>query len=146
MSDYRRYYVPGATYFFTVVTYQRRRFLTTDLARKCLREAIAAEQRKRPFTQVAIVLLPDHWHAIWALPSGDAKYSTRISSIKQEFTRTYLAAGGAEGVVTNSRRKKRERAIWQRRFWEHTCRDEDEIKRLADYIHWNPCNMNWCDM
>lgn len=89
MPNYRRNYVPGGTYFFTVVTHQRRRFLTNDLARMCLRQAIRKELDKRPFDLFAIVLLPDHFHTIWTLPPGDANYSLRLERIKSDFTRRY---------------------------------------------------------
>ena len=74
MSDYRRYYVPGGTYFFTVVTHERRPFFSDEMPRHCLRMAIQEEQKKRPFQLVATVLLPDHHHVIWTLPHGDARY------------------------------------------------------------------------
>jgi putative transposase len=138
MPNYRRLYVPGGTFFFTIVVHQRRPIFTTDLARSCLQSAIDAVRNKRPFDLVAMVLLPDHWHTIWTLPPGQSDYSLRISQIKQEFTRSYLASGGVEAVMTESRRSKRERAIWQRRFWEHYCRDENDLKRCLDYVHWNP--------
>lgn len=138
MPNYRRNYVPGGTYFFTVVTHERRPILTTPLARECLREAISDERDARPFEQFAIVLLPDHLHAIWILPPGDDDYSTRWEMVKSTFTRNYLKRGGEEGATTLSRLKHRERAVWQRRFWEHTCEDEDDLKRFCDYLHWNP--------
>ena len=86
----------------------------------------------------ASVLLPDHLHCVWTLPRGDDDYSTRWRQIKEEFTREFLKAGGTEGPPTRTRRKHRERSVWQRRFWEHTVWDEDDLKRCVDYIHWNP--------
>jgi putative transposase len=139
MPEYRRNYVPGGTYFFTVVTQDRRPFLTTETARACLHQAIEKEQKKRPFDLFAIVLLPDHLHAIWTMPPDDDNYSVRWAAIKETFTREYLKKGGTEGIASRSRKKHRERAVWQRRFWEHTCRDEDDLKRFLDYLHWNPC-------
>ena len=138
MRTYLRWRVPGGTYFFTLVTYQRRKILTTELGRRCLREAIEETQTRWPFHVVAIVLLPDHLHAVWELPRGDANYSLRLQRLKSAFTRKYLAGGGSEGSRSPSRERKAERAIWQRRFWEHTVRDEDDLKRCVDYIHWNP--------
>jgi len=91
MPDYRRYFVAGGTYFFTVVTCRRRRFLTTELARECLREAIAATRMKRPFEIHAVVMLPDHLHTLWSLPSQDQDYSTRWRRIKEQFTESFLA-------------------------------------------------------
>ena len=138
MVDYRRWFVPGGTYFFTVVTYRRRKFLTDDVPRRCLREAIGIVKKQFPFEIVAIVLLPDHLHAVWKLPYQDAAYPTRWRRIKQIFTESYLAEGGVELLRSESRRKKGERGIWQRRYWEHTVRDEDDLKRCVDYVHWNP--------
>jgi putative transposase len=135
---YRRYFIEGGTYFFTVVTHQRRPIFASPTARSCLREPIRVVKSKRPFEPVASVLLPDHLHMAWTLPSGDADYSTRWSQIKELFTRSYRASGGAEGYRSRSRVQRRERAVWQRRFWEHTCRDEEDLKRCIDYIHWNP--------
>jgi putative transposase len=138
MSLYRRYYVEGATYFFTVVTHERRPILTMPVARTSLRAAIQTVRRKRPFDVIAMVLMPDHIHAVWALPRGDADYSFRWAQIKEIFTRRYLAVGGEEGSQSASRARHRERAVWQRRFWEHTVRDEDDLQRCVEYIHWNP--------
>ncbi|MHC4176145.1 MAG: REP-associated tyrosine transposase [Planctomycetota bacterium] len=138
MSRYLRNYVPGGTYFFTVVTHQRRPILGSDLGRCCLRQAFDAIRKKRPFDLLAIVLVPEHVHTVWTLPPDDSDYSLRWGQIKERFSRVFLRAGGTEGRQNPSRVRHRERAIWQRRFWEHTCRDEDELKRCVDYIHWNP--------
>ena len=97
MSDYRRWKIEGGTYFFTVVTNQRRGILTTDLARRCLRESFHEVGHRWPFKVFAIVLLPDHMHAVWSLPRGDCDYRVRWQKIKEGFTRRYLAAGGKEG-------------------------------------------------
>ena len=142
MSDYRRYYIPGGTYFFTVVTYQRRPILVDPFARECLRIAITEIQAKSPFQIVSIVLLPDHLHCVWTLPSGDSQYSMRWKRIKELFTRRYLGGGGKEVTPSSSRERKGERGIWQRRFWEHTCDDEDDVVQCCDYIHWNPRKHN----
>jgi putative transposase len=138
MSDYRRWYVPGGTFYFTVVTYARRPILTTDHGRTFLRKSIKSVRKRHPFSLVATVLLPDHWHLIMQLPSDDDRYSLRMKQIKSEFTTQWLEAGLPEAKVTESQRKRGERGIWQPRFWEHTVRDEDDLERCADYIHWNP--------
>jgi putative transposase len=138
MSDYRRNFIPGGTYFFTIVTHERRPILTTDLGRACLRRVLSDEKKKRQFELVASVLLPDHLHAVWTLPHGDSDFSMRWSRIKSNFTRIYLQEGGVDGISNVSRQRHFERAIWQRRFWEHTCRDPDDLKRCVDYCHGNP--------
>ena len=138
MSAYRRNYVPCGTYFFTVVTAGRRRILTSELGRACLRRAILAERAVRPIQILAFVLLPDHLHAVWALPEGDADYSTRWRKIKEAFTRSLSKEGALVAAPGPPSGRIREREAWQRRFWEHTCRDEDDLKRCVDYVHWNP--------
>jgi len=138
MSDFRRYFLPGGTFFFTVVTYARWPILTTDDGRRFLRNAITSVRKRHSFSLVANVLLPDHWHLIMQLPPGDDRYSLRMKQIKSEFTEQWLADGLPEARVTESQRKRGERGIWQPRFWEHTVRDEEDLERCADYIHWNP--------
>lgn len=139
MPNYRRNYVPGGTYFFTVATAGRRPILTTELARRSLRAAIHKVRDRFPFNQIAIVLLPDHLYCVWSLPENDANFSTRWRRVKEEFTREFLSQGGQEAFVSQSRHSKGERGIWQRRFWEHTIRDEDDLSRCVDYCHWYPC-------
>jgi putative transposase len=139
MPNYRRWFVPGGTYFFTCVTHRRTPFLTQPLARTILHEAIDTIQKRFPFEVVAIVLLPDHWHTVWTLPPGDDRYPTRWRRIKEEFTEKWLAQGGLELVQSLSRRKHRMRGVWQKRYWEHAVRDEADLERCVDYIHWNPC-------
>jgi putative transposase len=126
------------TYFFTAVTEGRRPILTTDLGRTALRTAIKTVKSRQLFELVAIVLLPDHVHTIWQLPHGDTDYSGRWRWLKFHFTRQWLAGRGDEGPVSRSRAVKEEHAIWQRRFYEHTCRDEADLKRCLDYVHVNP--------
>jgi putative transposase len=128
----------GHTFFFTAVTEGRRPILTTDLGRAALRTAITTVRSRQPFDLVAIVLLPDHFHTIWQLPHHDTDYSGRWRWLKFHFTRHWLAAGGGERRVSRSRADKDEHAIWQRRFYEHTCRDEADLKRCLDYVHVNP--------
>jgi len=138
MSDYRRRRVRGGTYFFTVVTHRRRPFLTAALSRNCLRTAIAEVRAKWPFRSIAMVLLPDHWHAVLELPRGDDRYSLRLQKIKESFTRSMLQAGVEFEKPDARRRRRQERTFWQPRFWEHVVRDEVDLKRCVDYVHWNP--------
>jgi len=138
MAYYRRNYVSGGTYFFTVVTFERRPIFNDALARELLRNAMETIRAKREFEIVAMVLLPDHLHAVWSLPRGDRDYSTRWQLIKESFTRSYLTHGLPEARRNASRVRRRERAVWQRRFWEHTCREEIDVRRCVDYVHWNP--------
>jgi len=138
MVKYRRNYLQGGTYFFTVVTNNRAKILCSPLARTCLRQAVLSCQRHFPFESVAWVLLEDHLHTIWTLPEKDNNYSARWGYIKKEFTKSYLANGGTEAQRSESRKSKRERGIWQRRFWEHTLRNEEDFIKHFDYIHYNP--------
>ena len=138
MTNYRRADFEGGYYFFTVVTYKRRRFLTSELARDCLRAAWLQAQQSDRFDIIALCLLPDHLHCIWKLPDGDSDFSLRWSRIKAGFTRRYCQTGGVEYAQSSSRDRKRERGIWQRRFWEHAIRDARDFRIHVDYIHLNP--------
>ena len=138
MPNYRRCYVPGGTYFFTVVTQDRLPIFRSERNRQYLRDSFTSIQEKKPFELFAIVLLPDHLHCVWTLPPGDDQYSIRWAQIKESFTRHFLCSGEIERRVSRSRLKHRERGVWQRRFWEHTIEDGDELIRCVDYIHWNP--------
>jgi putative transposase len=132
MVRYRRNYVPGATYFFTVTLADRASSLLVDHA-GALRAAFRAARRERPFTVDAIVILPEHLHAILTLPAGDADFSGRWRRIKGGFSSRMIMAG-----TFVKRRANDDLALWQRRFWEHTIRDETDVERHVDYIHFNP--------
>ena len=133
MPDYRRNRVPGSTYFFTINLRDRRSdLLVVEIA--ALRDAVRTELARRPFHIDAWVVLPDHMHCQWTLPEGDADSSGRMREIKAGFTRRI--ARQAERTVGTLR--QRESGIWQRRFWEHTIRDERDYAAHMDYIHFNP--------
>jgi putative transposase len=145
MPDYRRWFVPGGTYFFTLVSADRRPILCDDAARGLLREALQTVRETRPLELVAVVLLPDHFHMVWTSPPNDAGYPTRLRRMKEEFTRSYLSLGGTEAPTSRSRRERNERGVWQKRYWEHTVRDEEDLKRCVDYVHWNPKKHGYVD-
>lgn len=132
MTDYRRHFVPGGSYFFTVALAQRSgRLLTDNIA--LLRRAVSDVKHEQPFVLVAMVVLPEHLHCVWTLPAGDCDYPTRWKKIKALFSRG-LPKGERRST---SRVAKGERGIWQRRYWEHTLRNDD-MRRHVDYIHFNP--------
>ncbi|MDD2877530.1 MAG: transposase [Acidiphilium sp.] len=133
MPDYRRNRVEGGTYFFTLALADRRSdLLVTEVA--ALRAAVARARALYPFSIDAWVVLPEHLHAVWTLPDGDADFSTRWTLIKRGFS-ARVAKGESRSA---SRVAKGERGIWQRRFWEHTVRDADDFVRHVDYVHFNP--------
>ena len=138
MTSYRRAYVPGGCYFFTIATHHRRRFLCEPLARNALRTAFTEVRQRWSFQVNAIVLLPEHMHCIWTLPENDVDFSMRWNRIKGRFSKLWLNNGGTEVAPSVSRSGRRERGIWQRRFFEHCCRDESDFRRCVDYIHVNP--------
>lgn len=138
MPNYRRARVPGGTYFFSVVVQDRVPLFADETARRLLGERIRECRDMWPFNVTAIVLLPDHLHAIWTLPPGDDRYSARWSWIKKEFTRTWLAAGGREQPVSQARADEHRRGVWQPRFWEHTIETDEDFERHFDYVHYNP--------
>ena len=138
MSDYRRYFVPGGTYFFTLVMQGRATVFLDARARKILGDVLRECQEKHPFTVVAMVLLPEHLHCIWTLPPGDDDYPVRWNVSKGKFTYKWLRSGGTERPCNASRRRERRRGVWQRRYWEHTIKDETDLENHFDYIHYNP--------
>jgi putative transposase len=133
MSRYRRAKIEGGTFFFTLTLADR----TSDLLIRHidrLRRSYRATQERLPFQTVAICVLPDHLHALWSLPEGDADFASRWSLFKSGFSR------GLPTAKTRSASKaaKREKGIWQRRYWEHAIRDDADFERHVDYIHYNP--------
>jgi putative transposase len=138
MSDYRRYFIPGGTYFFTIVTNHRRPLFSSNYNVQRLRSALATVKSELPFDINAAVVLPDHMHFLWALPPGNDKYPKGIGLMKVEFTRSLHDTSSLRRTTNRSRAKHRESDVWQRRFWEHTIRDEHDFDRHFDYIHYNP--------
>ena len=139
---YRRLRIEGATYFFTVVTYKRRPIFANAEAVALLQLATSSVQAAHPFEIVAQVILPDHLHVLWKLPDGDSDFPMRWRQIKAAFTRVYAKAGPDEGG-SESRLAKREQTVWQRRYWEHTVRDEADLAAHVEYIHFNPVKHGW---
>ena len=132
MVNFRRNFAPAATYFFTVTLRNRRSAVLTDhidLLGRSFRDVRA----KYPFDTKAIVVLPDHLHALWTLPDGDTDYPRRWQGVKSRFTRALAKAG-----VPLTKDERGEYRLWQRRFWEHTIVDERDLQSHLDYIHYNP--------
>ncbi|WP_068830932.1 REP-associated tyrosine transposase [Pseudomonas sp. BMS12] len=138
MSRYRRAAVPGGSYFFTVVTERRQRLLTHPEVRLALREAIESVRVARPFRIDGWVLLPDHLHAIWTLPEGDADFATRWRLIKSAVTRRCGGAFHQPDYLTTRRMAKGCGTLWQHRYWEHLLRDKRDFRQHLDYLHYNP--------
>ncbi len=134
MSDYRRAWHPGGTYFFTVNLLQRREndLLTWHI--DLLRETVKSIRQRHPFVIHAWVVLREHLHCVIELPPNDTDFSTRWRLIK---------AGFSKGLPLNEHRssvriRRGERGIWQRRYWEHLIRDEADYRAHVDYVHVNP--------
>ncbi|WP_152218948.1 transposase [Pseudomonas sp. SCB32] len=134
MTNYRRDLTPGACWFFTLALANRKSSLLIEHI-EALRTAFRKVQRRHPWRVDAIVILPNHLHALCTLPAGDADYALRWRQIKGQFSRT-IPQGEP---VSLSRHLKNERGIWQRRYWEHRIRDANDLARHLDYIHFNPC-------
>src|SRR5437660_239107 len=133
MTRYRRAKVEGGIFFFTVTLADRSsRVLIRHIDH--LRRIYATVQNWYPFETIAICVLPDHLHAIWSLPQSDTNFSLRWSQIKRGFSRGLPAASER----SSSKIAKREKGIWQRRYWEHAIRDDRDLQRHVDYIHYNP--------
>lgn len=133
MPDYRRNRVPGGTYFFTINLRDRQTNLLVDRI-DLLRSSVARVRILMPFHIDAWVVLPEHMHCLWTLPEGDADFSRRWQAIKMAFSKR-IERGEA---LSTSGQNRGERGIWQRRFWEHTIRNERDYAAHLDYIHLNP--------
>lgn len=125
--------MPGACYFFTLTLQDRQSTLLTRKINE-LRYAFQHAIKRYPFVIDGVVVLPEHLHVVMTLPSNDSNYSQRLSLIKSTFSRQISTSE----PVSESRQHKRERGIWQRRFWEHLIRDEQDYARHLDYMHYNP--------
>jgi putative transposase len=140
MSDYRRVRVPGGTYFFTTNLLDRQSQLLVkhiDLFRQAVRET----RVRHPFHIDAWVVLPDHTHCVWTLPPGDENHSQRWRSIKHHFSRHLPETGSISSVYA----RRRERDIWQKRFWEHAIRDDADYEAHIDYCYINPVKHGWAE-
>ncbi|MFT4929631.1 MAG: putative transposase [Phenylobacterium sp.] len=139
MTQYKRHFVNGGCYFFTVNLHDRSTSLLTDNI-KLLRKAFAGVKAKHPFTIDAAVIMPEHLHCILTLPPDDQNFSLRWRQIKADFSRQ-LACNEERSI---SRLSKNERGIWQRRFWEHWIRDQNDFNNHVNYIHYNPVKHHYC--
>lgn len=139
MVMYRRQRIPGGTYFFTLTLQVRSSHLLTEHV-DALRQSFRQVRQERPFVIDAIVVLPDHLHTLITLPNKDSDYPGRWLAIKSSFTRNLVARG-----VALTRNRRGEYALWQRRYWEHAIRDEEDFRALADYIHFNPVKHGWAE-
>src|SRR6202000_2957171 len=132
MPNYRRTTNNGGVFFFTITLADPSSdLLTKEIDR--LRRVYGAVQERRPFETIAVCILPDHIHAIWALPEHDKDFAGRWSLIKSGFSRGLDAQPRSVSKIL-----KREKGIWQRRYWEHAIRDDADLERHVDYIHFNP--------
>lgn len=132
MVQYRRNLVAGGTYFFTVTLINRdSNILTRHI--DALRTSVERVKQTQPFEIVAWVVLPDHLHAVWTMPVGDDDYSSRWRAIKSHYVRSLKRQG-----VSIKMRADGSALLWQRRFWEHTIKDEEDLRRCVDYCYINP--------
>ncbi len=138
MPNYRRAAIPGGLYFLTIVTHRRAPLFRDPTHVLLLRQALSQVKREAPFEILSAVVLPDHLHFLWSLPRGDSGFSARVGRMKILFTRALAEGGEVPRDFDGSRRRHRERAVWQRRFWEHWVSDEREFEFCLDYIHYNP--------
>jgi len=133
MPNYRRAFVPGGCSFFTVNLLERRETLLVEHI-DALRNGMERKRKRYPFVIDAVVVLPDHIHAVWTLPPKDADFSVRWRLIKSRFAQTLPKREHLSEV----RKARNERGIWQRRFWEHLIRDEADYARHVEYCYINP--------
>ena len=138
LANYRRAKAAGGSYFFTVVTYRRQKFLCDDPVRDALRQAIQETRTTSPFVIDGWVLLPDHLHCIWTLPECDVEFGKRWAMIKRFVSKRCGSILFHDEWRNDSKRRRNESTVWQRRFWEHMIRDEKDFSQHMDYLHYNP--------
>ena len=138
MARYRRNFIAGGTFFSPSNSPTRNRACLSNISAS--RAAYMDVQKQYPFETVAVCVLPNHIHAIWTLPPDDADYSLRWRLIKTKFSAHFPRTEN----LSASKQRRHERGIWQRRFYEHTVRDETDLQRCADYIHFNPVKHGLC--
>lgn len=138
MPQYRRSHSQGATYFFTVVSFNRRKILCDNPVRQATREAVKQVRQILPFDIEAWVTLPDHIHALWTLPDDDHDFGKRWGMIKRHVTQQCPEYRASPSIQSSSNIKRYESGIWQRRFWEHQIRDDADFAAHMDYLHFNP--------
>ena len=131
--QYRRAFTPGGSYFFTLALQDRKQDLLVRYIGS-LRQAFAEVRARHPFEITAVCVLPDHLHLLVKLPEHDQNYPMRLRLIKAKFSRALPKTE----TVSPSRRHKNERGIWQRRYWEHEIRSQEDLNAHIDYIHINP--------
>jgi len=136
MPDYNRNFLKGGTFFFTVVTYKRYPIFSEESYISLLDDCFKSVMEIHPFKIEAKVILPNHLHTIWTLPDEDSDFSTRWKQIKGLFSQLY--SGKMLSDISRSMKSKGEKGIWQRRFWEHTIRNQVDFNKHCDYIHYNP--------
>ncbi|WP_089724712.1 REP-associated tyrosine transposase [Candidatus Thiosymbion oneisti] len=134
--EYRRAFIPGGSFFFTLVTEKRCPLFDNEHNVDVPRQAFRNVKEKRPFDIEAIVIMPDHLHSIWTLPPENADFSTRWRLIKTWFGKHCSA--DLRVNPDQARQNKNQQAVWQHRFWEHALRDETDFTRHLEYIHYNP--------
>jgi putative transposase len=140
MPVYRRNRVPGGMYFLTVNLLDRKSRLLVDNI-DALRDAVRTVRAGAPFHIDAWVVLPDHLHCVWTLPPEDDDFSGRWQAVKALFA----AAMPHTERRSATRVRKGERGIWQRRFREHTIRDDRDYAAHMDYVHFNPVKHGFAD-
>lgn len=132
MPNYVRVFVQNSYVFITVVSYDRKPLLVNNIS--ILKDALRNSKKFYEYEIFGMVVLPDHLHLI-IRPDNINDYPKIISRIKHYFSRNI---NSSKNNISDSKVKKREKGIWQRRYWEHTILDEKDLYKLLDYIHYNP--------
>ena len=142
LMRYRRLFIEGHSYFFTIVTYQRNPILVDNI--ELLRNAFKYAKSKFQFSIDAIVILPDHFHTIMSFDNVE-EYPKALGLIKKEFSKQCNPKYYQHLIQSHSREQQNYKPIWQKRFYEHTIRDEKDYKLRLDYIHYNPIKHHLVD-
>jgi putative transposase len=130
--NFRRYHTPDSVAFITQVVRERARIFEDQQAVDLLRSILRQVKALHPFSMLGYVFLPDHLHLLLK-PTGGTTFSQVMHSLKPNFTKAYKRMHGITGSVR----------LWQPRFWDHVIRNEIDLTRHLDYIHYNQSNTAW---
>ena len=130
--NYKRYFIPNSMVFITIVTYNRKQFLLEYI--NLIKQSLNYAKSKIMFNIVAIAILKDHIHII-IKPKVINEYPNIVKYFKTYFSRQINIDNSN---LSEGKKHKKEKGVWQSRYWAHIILDENDLYKHIDYIHYNP--------
>ncbi len=142
MANYKRIFLDGYSYYLTIVTHQRNPILIDNIT--LLRESFRMSKLRYIYTIDAIVILPDHIHMI-ITPKFSTEYPHIIRTIKQYFSKKCDPKYYEHLKQSSSRSHEGYRPVWQKKYFEHTIRNDRDLQKKLIYMYHNPVKHQWVD-